>query len=54
MFRIDIKIGDVIVDRGEVHGDGVNVAARLEGLAEAGGICIFAPQDTPPAPQCND
>jgi DNA-binding NtrC family response regulator len=39
-FRIGINIGDVIVDRGEVHGDGVNVAARLEGLSEPGGVCV--------------
>jgi TolB-like protein/class 3 adenylate cyclase len=39
-FRIGINLGEVIVDRDEIHGDGVNVAARLEGLAEPGGICI--------------
>ena len=39
-FRIGINLGDVVIDGDDIHGDGVNVAARLEGLAEAGGICI--------------
>ncbi|MFQ5937665.1 MAG: rhodanese-like domain-containing protein [Acidiferrobacterales bacterium] len=39
-FRIGVNLGEVIVDRNEIYGDGVNVAARLESLAEPGGICI--------------
>src|SRR5262245_14396959 len=39
-FRIGINVGDVVVDGSDIHGDGVNVAARLEALAEPGGICV--------------
>lgn len=40
VFRIGINIGDIIIDDGDIFGDGVNVAARLEGLCEPGGVCI--------------
>ena len=41
-FRVGINLGDVVIDGDDIQGDGVNVAARLEGLAEPGGICISA------------
>jgi len=41
-LRIGVNLGDVVVEDGDIFGDGVNVAARLEGIAEPGGICISA------------
>ena len=40
VFRIGINLGDVIVEGERLYGDGINIAARLEGLAEGGGICL--------------
>ena len=39
-FRVGINLCDIIIEEGDIFGDGVNVAARLEALAEAGGICV--------------
>jgi class 3 adenylate cyclase len=41
-FRIGLNVGDVVVEGERIYGDGVNIAARLEGLAEPGGICLSA------------
>ena len=40
MFRMGINLGDVIIENDDIYGDGVNIAARLEALAEPGGICV--------------
>ena len=39
-FRVGVNVGDIVVDGDDIHGDGVNVAARLESLAEPGGLLI--------------
>ncbi len=39
-FRIGINVGDIIIDEGDIFGDGVNIAARLENICEPGGLCI--------------
>jgi adenylate cyclase len=41
-YRIGVNMGDIVVEDGDIFGDGVNVAAHLEGLAEPGGICVSA------------
>ena len=41
-FRVGINLGDIVFEEGDIFGDGVNVAARLEALAEVGGICVSA------------
>src|SRR4051812_6236278 len=40
LFRIGINLGDILIEGDDILGDGVNVAARLEGIAEPGGICL--------------
>ena len=40
---IGVNLGDVIIEGDDIYGDGVNVAARLEALAEPGGVCVSAP-----------
>jgi class 3 adenylate cyclase len=40
VFRIGINLGDIIIEDGDIFGDGVNIAARLEGIADPGGICV--------------
>src|SRR6201999_511823 len=40
LFRIGINLGDILIEGDDILGDGVNVAARLEGIADPGGICI--------------
>src|SRR5437763_4002711 len=41
-FRVGVNLGDVIIDGDDIYGDGVNIAARLEAMAEPGGICVSA------------
>ena len=47
-FRVGINIGDVIVEPHDIFGDGVNIAARLESIAEPGGMCISSSACDPP------
>src|SRR6478736_1578519 len=42
LFRIGINLGDILIEGDDILGDGVNIAARLEGIAEPGGICVSA------------
>jgi class 3 adenylate cyclase/pimeloyl-ACP methyl ester carboxylesterase len=43
LFRMGINVGDVLRDDARIYGDGINIAARLEGIAEPGGICVTRP-----------
>ena len=43
-FRIGINLGDILIEGDDILGDGVNIAARLEGIATPGGICISVPR----------
>ncbi len=49
-FRVGINLGTAIIEGTDLLGDCVNVASRLEGLAEPGGICVSAPPPAPPPP----
>ena len=40
IFRVGVNLGDIIVEEGDIYGDGVNIAARLQMLAEPNGVCI--------------
>src|SRR5262245_44444132 len=42
VLRVGLNLGDVVVEDGDLYGDGVNVAARLEAMADPGGICLSA------------
>src|ERR1700744_1957600 len=42
LFRIGVNLGDILIEGDDILGDGVNIAARLEGIAEPGGICVSA------------
>src|SRR5436305_7687283 len=42
LFRIGVNLGDILIEGDDILGDGVNVAARLEGIAQPGGICVSA------------
>src|SRR5262249_54183340 len=42
LFRIGVNLGDILIEGDDILGDGVNIAARLEGIAEPGGVCISA------------
>jgi adenylate cyclase len=49
-FRIGVNLGDVICDESRVYGDGINIAARLESIAEPGGICVSGAVQVQPRP----